>query len=257
MKKGSKLKELLQTWPSGTAFSVNYLRDRGYSLPIIYRYISSGWIKRLNRGLVAKSEDLVLWPGYVWALQQVAPFHVGGKTALEIQGKAHYMKFKETDVFLFAQAGFKFPSWLKSFLGVSFIKINTKLLPESVGIKEHSFGTFTLKISNPARAFLEYMMLVEKYHTFDEAYYIMENLHSISPHLMQEVLEQCTSLKVKRLVLCLAKKQNTHWFAKLDRSKIYIGTSVKQIVKNGAYDSEFLITYPHSWDKIHEHEVLF
>ena len=257
MKKSDKLKKLFQQWPMHTVLPVAWLKKKNYSLSLVHAYIASNWVVSLGRGIVARPKDKIDWSGFVWGLQRLDAFHVGGKTALEVQGKAHFIKFKETNIFLFGQAGLKLPHWMKNVSEISFVKVNTKLLPDDIGIREHNFGEFSIKISNPARAFLEYMLLVGKYHTFEEAYYLMENLHFLSSDLMQEVLEKCTSLKVKRMVLCLAKKQNVHWFKGLDLSKIDIGTSVKQIVKNGAYDAQFLITYPHSWDRKEEDEVIF
>jgi hypothetical protein len=83
----------------------------------------------------------------------------------------------------------------------------------------------------------------------------MENLGSISPVLFQEVLEACQSIKVKRLVLCLAKKVGVHWLKELNLAKIDLGSGSREVVMGGKYDAEYQITYPRNWDK-KEHEAV-
>ena len=243
-----KLQNLLKLWPMHTVAPVAWLKSLDYSRYLVQRYVKSGWVERLEHGTVIRAGDQVEWQGMVWGLQQLDNFYVGGKTALEVHGKGHFVKFKDTKIFMFSQPEHKLPKWMQvRNSAITFINTATNLFPDSVGIDEFSFGEFTLKISNPARAFCEYMHGVDKFHTYDEAYYLMENLQFLSPELMQETLEACTSIKVKRLVLCLARLQNTAWYAKLDKSKIVLGNGRRQWVKNGIYDTEYQITYPASW----------
>ena len=257
MQNERKLKTLFKLWPIHTALPVAWLKEKGFSRSLIQKYLFSGWLHSLDRGVVVRPDDKVEWSGLLWGLQQLHPFHIGGKTALELQGKAHFVKFQETKIFLFTKPGFKLPKWLKEERGsIEFVNVPTNLFAREVSLKEHSFGEYALKISNPARAFLEYIHLSEKYHSLDEAYYLMEGLQFLSHDLMQEALEECRSVKVKRLVLCLAKKQNANWLKEIGRSKINLGTGVREAVKHGKYDPEFLITYPQSWDR-HENEALF
>lgn len=256
MQNTSKLKTLFKLWPMHTALPMAWLKEKGFSRSLIQRYLSSGWLQSLRYGVVTRPDDKIEWSGLLWGLQQLHSFHVGGKTALELQGKAHFVKFQESKIFLFTKPGFKLPKWLKEEEGIEFINVPTNLFARDLGLKEYSFGEYSLKISNSARAFLEYIHLAEKYHSLDEAYYLMENLQFLSFELMQEALEDCRSVKVKRLTLCLAKKQNANWFKSLDLSKIDLGKGVRKAVEQGRYDPEFLITYPKSWDK-DENEVIF
>ncbi len=257
MKNERKIKTLLKLWPMHTALPVAWLKEKGFSRSLIQKYLASGWLYSLHHGVVARPDDKIEWSGLLWGFQQITSFHIGGKTALELQGKAHFVKFQESKIFLFTKSGFRLPKWLKEEKdSVQFINVPTSLFVTEVGLKEYSFGEYRLTISNPARAFFEYIHLSDKYHNLDEAYYLMENLHFLNPDLMQEVLEDCQSVKVKRFVLCLAKKQNANWFKSIDRSKINLGKGIRKGVDNGRYDPEFLITYPKSWDK-DENENLF
>jgi hypothetical protein len=256
VQKESKLRNLLKLWPMHTALPVAWLKTKGFSKSLIQRYVSSGWLEYLDRGVVVRPGDSIDWSGMLWGLQQLCQFHVGGKTALELQGKAHFIKFQENEIYVFSHRGFKFPKWMeKNKQKFEFINTPANLFLSQVGLKIFDFGEFQLQISNPARAFCEYMYVAEKFHSYDESYYIMENLHLLSSDLMQEALEECTSVKIKRLVLCLAKIQNVSWYQNLDKSKFELGSGARKEVKNGIYEPEFLITYPRVWNKAEDESV--
>ncbi len=62
---------------------------------------------------------------------------------------------------------------------------------------------------------------------------------------MQKLLEDCTSVKVKRVFLYLSEKLNQSYFARLNLSKIDLGKGKRQIVKNNAqFDKKYQITVP-------------
>jgi hypothetical protein len=72
----------------------------------------------------------------------------------------------------------------------------------------------------------------------------MENLLSLRPAVVQMLLEQCKSIKVKRLFLYFAEKVEHNWFADLDLSKIELGKGVRRIVPNGKYVSKYELMLP-------------
>jgi hypothetical protein len=61
---------------------------------------------------------------------------------------------------------------------------------------------------------------------------------------MQELLEQCTSVKVKRLFLYMANKAQHQWLTFVDQKKIDVGKGDRTIVKRGIYNSDFQISIP-------------
>ena len=77
--------------------------------------------------------------------------------------------------------------------------------------------------------------------TVNEAYQIMELLVSLKPTLMQELLENCTSIKVKRLFLYMAERAGHACLNRLDLSKIDLGNGVREIVKGGTLDRKYNI----------------
>ena len=79
---------------------------------------------------------------------------------------------------------------------------------------------------------------------FDEAIKIVDFMNSLRPNKVQMLLELCTSVKVKRLFLYMAEKQDHFWYKELNFDKINLGTGNRMIVKNGVFDAKYKITVP-------------
>ena len=61
---------------------------------------------------------------------------------------------------------------------------------------------------------------------------------------MQTLLEQCNSVKVRRLFLFMAEKANLPIFKHLDLARIELGSGNRAIVRDGAYNARYKITVP-------------
>ncbi|MCF6194867.1 MAG: type IV toxin-antitoxin system AbiEi family antitoxin domain-containing protein, partial [Kangiellaceae bacterium] len=61
---------------------------------------------------------------------------------------------------------------------------------------------------------------------------------------LNDLLLQCKSIKVKRLFLWLAERQNYAWFKKLDIENLNLGSGKRVIAKGGKLDKEYQITVP-------------
>jgi len=77
-----------------------------------------------------------------------------------------------------------------------------------------------------------------------ECYELMESLNNLSPNQVQKLLEQCTSVKVKRLFLYLGEKAKHAWFDYLQLDKIDLGKGKRSLLKKGTYISKYQITVP-------------
>ncbi len=77
-----------------------------------------------------------------------------------------------------------------------------------------------------------------------EFYDLMEGLNNLTPSTVQSLLEQCQSVKVKRLFLYLAEKSGHGWFKHLDLSHIDLGSGKRSLVKNGKLIEKYGITVP-------------
>ena len=62
----------------------------------------------------------------------------------------------------------------------------------------------------------------------------MEGLNNLRPKQVLQLLEACTSVKVKRLFLYMAEKTEHSWFNFLAVDKIDLGNGKRQLAKNGS-----------------------
>ena len=77
-----------------------------------------------------------------------------------------------------------------------------------------------------------------------ECYQVMEGLTNLRPKKMQELLETCSSIKVKRLFLYMAEKTGHQWMQFLNVSKLNFGKGDRAIVENGVYVAKYHISIP-------------
>lgn len=253
MKKRTKINKLITSWIPGAVYSVNWLKNNGYTYSNLQVYKNSGWVESIGAGALIKSGDQVDWIGAVWALQEQMnlPIRVGGKTAIEQAGSAQYLTLGKERVFLIAEPKTKLPTWFKNkkwnaeivFVQSSLFDKKLQSLPiKEQGLAVVEFERLKINYSSRERAILEYLDQVPERHSFGEAHEIMENLVTLRPKLVQTLLMYCQSIKAKRLFLAMAEKSNHPWLKKLDLSKINLGSGSRQLVAGGEFNSKYKIT---------------
>ncbi len=245
--KEQKISILLKSQPPGVVFLTAWLVKNGYSNQLINRYKKSGWLHSIGSGVLIRNGDAIGYEGAIFALQNQSQLqiHPGGKTALSLLGKSHYLQFSQNNAVLFGAATEKLPKWFTNYRwGVEINYHSTSFISSQQGFVAFDFGVIKIKISGAARAFMECLYLVPKKQEFIECYEIMEGLNNLRPKLVQELLENCGSVKVKRLFLFMAEKANHRWFHLLDLSKIELGSGKRSIIKKGKYIPKYKITAP-------------
>ncbi|NOX87437.1 MAG: hypothetical protein GXO77_00290 [Calditrichaeota bacterium] len=243
----TKINQLIKQWHKGTVMTLGRLKELGINRDLVKRYKKSGWIESIGCGAYKLAGDSVEWLGAVYGLQQQMNVHIGGKTALTITGYAHYLVPNVQEIYLFSESEKRLPKWFNTTdWNVKVYFKNLKLFNQTINetLIQYSYKTFGVQISAPERAILEMLYDVPERQGFDEAMKIMEALTSLRHGLVQRLLEACTSIKVKRLFLYMAEKQNHFWFNQLNLSKINLGSGKRMIVKNGMMDKKYLITVP-------------
>jgi hypothetical protein len=245
----SKINQLIQQWPRGTASTTSALFSMGFSNELVHLYKNSHWIQPLERGAYALAGDRVEWSGGVYALQNQLGLtvHPGGKTALALRGFSHYVTDNTRRVFLYGLRGEKLPAWFQQHdWGVEVHYSATTVLPATCqeGFSEYREKEFSIRISFPERAALEMLYHLPGKGSFEEAYLIMESLITLRPAVVQSLLECCTSVKVKRLFMYMAERHQHPWVGKLDLSKVDFGQGKRVIVKAGILDKKYNITVP-------------
>ena len=250
--KRTKINQLLEIIPPGVVLQSSWLLNQGYSLDLQKYYRNSGWLKALENGAMFRSNEQPGYEGGVFALQRQSSLsvHPGGRTALTLLGKAHYLELNASRIWLFGGEKEKLPTWFKKHnWGQQIHYKSSSFLPMELGLTEFSLAGFSINVSSPARAIMECLYLAPENFDLVECYELMENLNDLRPTLVQELLEACTSIKVKRLFLWMAEKLNHPWYKYLNLSKVDLGKGKRSLVKDGLYVSKYQITIPKTRQK--------
>ena len=244
---GSKINRLLSSHPPGIVLLSSWLVKQGYSHDLQRRYRKSNWLQPIGTGALARTNDKVSYEGAIYALQAQGglSIHPGGRTALSLLGKAHYLELSASKVMLFGGSGEKLPAWFKKHdWGLKVDYYETSFLTQDIGLTEVEFKNFSIKVSGAARALMECLYLAPHKQELTECFELMEGLNNLQPKQVQTLLEDCQSVKVKRLFLYMAEKANHSWFNYLDITKIDLGKGKRSIVKNGVLVDKYGITVP-------------
>jgi len=245
-----KINQILQKWPQGTVITTSWLKRQDVSRQSVDNYKNSGWLERIGQGAYKRKGDEISWPGALYTLQELekVPVHVGGKTALELQGYGHYIKMAARDkVILWKTPEVRLPSWFRSYdkwRSKLDIRSVTLFSDEVNALSDATVREVEIRISSAERAILEYLYDVPRHEGFDEANYIIQGLGSLRPNLLQGLLEACTSVRVKRLFMYMAEHHHHSWLEKLDPSRIYFGKGKREIFKGGKLNKKYKIVVP-------------
>jgi hypothetical protein len=249
----SKINFLLQQWPAGTVMLTSWLEDRGISRLLLAKYKKSYWIEAFGKGAFRRTGDIIAWSGGVYTIQtqsNTPNIHVGGLTAIALQGSGHYIRFKKT-IQLFGYKKTNMPRWFKNHKWNEPIEYyRAAFLPAEIGLTEYKDKTFSITISSLERAMLEALYLAPDKIDLIECYHILEGLIGLRPNLLQELLDNCSSVKVKRLFLYMANKACHEWFKFIDVTTIDLGKGKRSLVKHGVYDANYAITIPKELGKL-------
>lgn len=242
-----KLMSLLANHVPETVLLASWLEKNGISRELQQYYLKSGWLESLGSGAFKRPNENVKWFGALHSIQRQAdmPVHVGGLTSLSLQGLAHYARLGNELLYLFSNHYVNLPKWFRDQeWGLKVKHVKTKILPISLGLIEFKEGAVTLQISSPERAIFECLYLTPNQFDIVECYQMLEGLSNLRPKVLQELLEKCSSIKVKRLLLFMASKANHQWLSFIDTTKIELGKGDRILVKGGVYISQHRISIP-------------
>ncbi len=250
-----------------------WLTRRGFSTSLRSQYVTAGRLEQPAHRVYRRPRGSLGWQQVVISLQTLLeyPLSVGGKTALELQGFAHYLPMTVREVHLYGPK--RSPTWLETLpAGVRFICHNDQKLfrrslkPTELGkLTESSSAVanktsdwvadnFTVQrlgqwdwpllLSTPERAFLELLDELPKRETFDQADKLMSGLTMLSPRRLDRLLTDCRNVKVKRLFFFFADRHEHAWLKHLHKESFDLGTGKRMLVKGGKLDPKYQITVP-------------
>lgn len=280
MQKRDKLKSLEETVPEGLIVSAGWLTDHGYSSSLRSQYLKAGWLDQPTRGIYRRPRGDLRWEHVVISLQTLLEFPVvvGGRTALEIQGFAHFLSQEQREIHLYGKT--PLPGWMNKLpLKQRFIFHNSERLfrndPITRGLTSlnwnakrdettsndpihgHTFDRlewgqwdWPLTVSTPERALFELLDELPKNESFHLVDKLVEGLASLSPRRIQKLLADCRSIKVKRLFFFFADRHQPAWLKRIDRESVDLGTGDRMLVRGGRLDPVYRITVPEDLDAV-------
>jgi hypothetical protein len=254
MQSERKLNQLQSLLPEELVADAAWLERHGYSRSLRSHYLRTGWLHSPARRIYRRGQGPLSWEQVVRSLQHVMalPLTVGGRTALEHQGYAHYLSGEQREVHLYGPI--RAPSWLASLpLQVSFCWHNSERLFPRGGCSGEprpgiaapgSAASLPLILSSKERAVLELLDELPDRESFHQVDALMESLSDLSPRRLQTALGTCRSVKVKRLFCFFADRHHHAWRKHIDLSHIDLGSGKRVLVKGGRLDPTYLITVP-------------
>ena len=277
--KGGKLNQLERLLPEGLLVDAAWLEKQGYSRALRHQYVSAGWLVQPVRGVYHRQRAVTSWEQIVISLQALLryPVSVGGRSALELQGYAHYLPASPDIRTIHLYTDKKLPGWLSKFrCDAQFIIHNRSRLfstieltadeltldyshkdngitspPGGLTIMPWGQWKWPLMISSPERAILELMDELPRSESFHQIDMVMEGLVNLRPRRLQALLEDARSIKVKRLFFFFADRHQHKWLSHLDREKISLGSGKRVIFRGGKLDPTYRITIPEDIDALH------
>jgi len=237
----------MRSMPSGTLFLSSWLTEQGYSPELQKRYRSSKWLEAIGTGAMKRTGDQVGLQGALYALQKQLnlSIHIGGRSALSFLGRSHYLELGSKEITLFGYSTEKLPKWFNDHNWGETIKYHSSaFLPATLGLTEIEMRDFKVKVSTAGRAVMECLYLSPEQQSLIECYELFEGLNDLRPASVQELLQSCNSVKVKRLFLFMAEKAGHAWVKHLQIEKIELGKGKRSIVPGGVYIPKYEITVP-------------
>lgn len=238
---------------AGVPFLSKWLAQNGISQGLQQHYSKSGWLVSIGYGAYARFDDTPTWLGGIHALQEQAGYktHVGGLSALSLLGREHYLRVSNNTSYSFSSSLRKLPAWFMNFKWETETHHTfSSFLPDNIGLTNHNEGHFQVYISSLERAILECLYLAPKRISYTECYQILEGLVNLRPEVLKNLLEACTSVRVKRVFLYMSSKVQHDWHLFLDTKQVDLGRGIRSLEKNGVYVSEFDLMVPRELFKL-------
>ncbi len=253
----SKLNKILAGWLPGDVHTLRWLEEQNVSQRVAYGYSESGALRRIGAGVFALPDYKLDWRGAVRALQEElsAPIHVGGRSALELQGAAHHVAGgTRIQISIIATERMTVPSWIRNNDWHADLTFRQSVMFTGCqSLIELTNNGITIKISSREQAIFELIDILDLSVSFDTAENYLSSLLTLRPSELQNLLESCSSIKVKRVFLYLAEKLELPFFTELDLSSIDLGSGKRVIVKGGHWNAKYQITIPRdSYEEYHD-----
>ncbi len=246
-KKNSKPKKpkLERILPDGLVVNRQWLYEQGYDRSTIDYFLRSSRLERIGRGVYRRPGPPLKWQHLLYSLQKMGKvLHVGGRSALDMQGYAHYLKPNAVEERITIYGADKIPDWLSDKF-ISYKEKCFKNVPKgTLTVLPFGHWDWELEISTVELALLELVGEIKDETGFIVADKYFESVTVLNTQRMSQLLEKCSHIRTKRLFMWFAKRHNHPWFNALKTQKIDLGRGKREIIKGGILDKEYQITVP-------------
>jgi hypothetical protein len=257
---------LARLLPEGLLVDAAWMTEQGYSSSLRSQYVAAGWLSQPARQVYVRGSGALTWRQAVVSLQTLLGHRlvVGGRSALELQGYAHFLAQRTQQVYLYGTQ--PPPAWLARLpLRVMFRyrhsepllpladfphSLQRATLPGDLDALAYGQWDWPLAVSRPERAILELLDELPNRETFQQVDAIMAGLVNLRPRLLLTLLARCRSIKVKRLFFFFADRHNHAWLGRLDRKAIHLGTGKRMLARGGVLDPSYQITVPREFHAV-------
>lgn len=204
------IKRLQAELPRGAPFDLAILEAYGVSPQLAARYTENGWLVRLAHGVYAfPNDDFDLTGALRFLQKKVAGMHVGGKSALALQGVRHNLASRELLV-LWGDVRFALPTWFIHRFPARYVNARLFVWPDDM-LADRTLHSppgqpAGLRVAVPERAILELLYDAGTRESLEEARNLFDGLRSPRKDLLGRLLACCTSVKAVRLFLTWARE---------------------------------------------------
>lgn len=251
-KRSHKVLGLGTAFPEHVVVTREWLVSQGFEDDRLSRFVSSGYLVRVGRGLYAKPLGAVSWdardgllssaPSWRVALNSVlltstTPIAVAGYSALWLQNLAHYVSdFQDSSITVTTPVDI--PKWMNSMSSVTWRQLGAKKLFSGkagdldtgdifylgkneleralVGTGLEAFGLGQTQswclVSSPERALVEWASLLKTQDDWDHLIEVVKGMGTLRPRLLFSMLIACRSIKAKRAMLWTAREYGGSWY---------------------------------------------
>lgn len=244
----TKINKIIQLVPRNSLLFSSWLSEKGIDRKEQTLYVRSGWLERIAWGVYKFSgaEPTAYSAIASYASQLKKDCHVAASSALDLRGYSHFVAMGKPTAYVISGDNTRLPGWMLEGEWDMVIKHSISAIfgREELGVETISVDDQNLTVSSPERAFMECLNMTPVQYSLMDTYYIMEMLTTLRPKLVQQLLETCTSIKVKRLFLYMAEKAGHSWFNALDTEKIDLGSGQRFLAAGGKYIAKYQVTIP-------------
>ncbi len=243
--------------------SRKWLLTNGIKEHALDNLVKADQLDVIMRGVYKRPFIKITWQDIVYSLQKIFNSNVvvGGVSALQMEGFAHYLPFNhQKQIHLYS--GEPLPAWINvlsdDFSFITHLQTDLlgrshhqedlyKVLKSNTLSKFWKDDTYSIEISNPERAILELLADVPEKTSFEYAEKILQGMTSLSPSKLQDLLMVCDNIRIRRLFLWMAERQNHQWFKTLNLESISLGSGNRVLVKGGVLNKKYKITVPQEY----------